>query len=103
MYLAAPFVVLAMLSGRASWRRQVAYLNLAGLVDFAAAIRTGVLSSSGSLGFLAGEVTTDILTELPLSLIPTFAVPSWIKLHLISLLHLHHSAHAQGIGDRMGH
>jgi hypothetical protein len=94
--LAAPFVLLAMLSGKASWRRQVAYLNIAGLVDFAVAVGTGVLSSSGPLGLLAGEVTTDILTELPLSLIPTFAVPAWIVLHLISLLQLHHSAHAQG-------
>jgi hypothetical protein len=35
-----------------------------------------------------GPVTADIMQQLPLSLIPTFAVPAWIVMHVISLLKL---------------
>jgi len=51
--LAAPFVLLAMLRGAPNWPRRVAWLNIAGLVDFAGAIGTGVLTSNSSLGVLA--------------------------------------------------
>jgi len=46
----------------------------------------GVLSGRSPVGLLRGDVTTDVMQELPLSMIPTFAVPFWIILHLISLL-----------------
>jgi len=86
--LAAPFVLLAMIQGRMGWERQVLALNLAGTIDFLVAVGTGVLSASGPLGLLAGEVTTDIMQSLPLSLIPTFAVPLFIIMHIISFLQL---------------
>lgn len=38
----APFVVLAMVRGVATWRRRVAWLNIAGLADFVGAVGTGV-------------------------------------------------------------
>jgi len=86
--LAAPFVLLAMIQGRMGWERQVLTLNLAGMLDFLVAVGTGVLSASGPLGLLAGEVTSDIMQALPLSLIPTFAVPLFIIMHIISFLQL---------------
>lgn len=86
--VAAPFVLLAMLRGAPGWRRRVFWLNIAGLVDFAGAIGTGVLSSNSSLGLLADGRTYVSLGELPLSLVPTFAVPLWIIFHIISLLQL---------------
>jgi hypothetical protein len=86
--IAAPFVLLAILRGAPGWRRRVFWLNIAGLIDFAAAIGTGVLSSNSSLGLLADGRTYVSLGELPLSLIPTFAVPLWIIFHTISLLQL---------------
>jgi hypothetical protein len=86
--LAAPFVVLAMVRGAPTWRRQVAWLNIAGLIDFAAAVGTGVLTSNTSLGVLADGATRASLGTLPLSLVPTFAVPLWIIFHMISLLQL---------------
>ena len=52
------------------------------------AVGGGVLSGSSPIGILRGDVTTDILLELPLSMIPTFAVPFWIVLHIISLIKL---------------
>lgn len=85
---AAPFVLLAMLRGAPTWRRQVAWLNIAGLVDFGAAVGTGVLTSSTSLGLLADGATRASLGALPLSLVPTFAVPLWIIFHVVSLLQL---------------
>jgi hypothetical protein len=90
--LAAPFVLLAMLRGAPTWRRQVAWLNIAGLVDFVVAVGTGVLTSSTSLGLLAEGAPRASLGALPLSLVPTFAVPLWIIFHVISLLQLRSTA-----------
>lgn len=39
---------------------------------------------------------TDILSQLPLSLIPTFAAPFWIVVHMIAPLQLCRA----GYGDR---
>jgi hypothetical protein len=86
--LAAPFVVMAMVRGAPSWRRRVLWLNIAGLVDFAGAVGTGVLTSNTSLGLFATGVPQVSLGALPLSLVPTFAVPLWIILHMMSLLQL---------------
>jgi hypothetical protein len=86
--LAAPFVVLAMVRGAPRWRRQVAWLNVAGLIDFVGAVGTGVLTSNTSLGILADGATRASLGALPLSLVPTFAVPLWTIFHMASLLQL---------------
>jgi hypothetical protein len=56
------------------------------LLDFVGAIGGGVLAGSSPIGILRGDITTDIMQKLPLSLIPTFAVPFWIILHIISLI-----------------
>ncbi len=90
--LAAPFALLAMLRGSPAWPRHVAWLNIAGLIDFVGAIGTGVLTSSSSLGVLAGEASRASMGALPLSLVPTFAVPLWIIFHAISLLQLRRTA-----------
>lgn len=90
--LAAPFVVLAMVRGAPTWRRQVAWLNIAGLLDFIGAVGTGILTSNTSLGLLADGATRASMGALPLSLVPTFAVPLWIIFHTISLLQLRRGA-----------
>jgi hypothetical protein len=84
----APFVVLAISRRTPGWRTQVVLLNVLGLLDFVGAVGGGVLGGSSPIGVLRGDVTTDILLELPLSMIPTFAVPLWIILHIISLIKL---------------
>jgi hypothetical protein len=66
----------------------VVLLNVFGLLDFVGAAGGGVLSGSSPIGMLRGDMTTDILLALPLSMIPTFAVPLWIVLHIISLIKL---------------
>lgn len=93
--VAAPFVLLAMLRDAPTWRRQVLWLNVAGLADFVGAVATGVLASNPSLGFVAEGAARASLAALPLSLVPTFAVPLWIIFHLISLLRLRRMAEAR--------
>jgi hypothetical protein len=61
-------------------------LNILGLLDFVGAIGGGVLAGNSPIGILRGDVASDIMQRLPLSLIPTFAVPFWIVLHIISLV-----------------
>jgi hypothetical protein len=82
----APFVVLVMSRRTPGWRKHIVMLNVLGLFDFVGAIGGGVLAGSSPIGILRGEVTTDIMQKLPLSLIPTFAVPFWIILHIVSLI-----------------
>jgi len=84
----APFVVLAISRRTPGWHRHVILLNVLGLLDFVGAIGGGVLSGRSPIGLLRGDVTTDIMQELPLSMIPTFAVPFWIVLHILSLIKL---------------
>ena len=86
--LAAPFVLQAMNVERRGWERYLFWHNIAGLADFAGAIATGVLSSNSAIGFFASAAPTVSMGLLPLSLIPTFAVPLWIILHMISLIRL---------------
>jgi len=93
--IAAVFVLRAMIDDAPNWRRKVLLLNLAGLLDFAGAIATGILTSNSALGVFAGG---DVghwasMGSMPLGLIPTFAVPLWIVLHLISLLQLRERRH----------
>ena len=90
--LAAPFVLLAVLRRSPTWRRQVLWLNVVGLLDFAGAVVTGVLSSNNSIGVVADGAARVSLGSLPLSLIPTFAVPLWAICHIASLLQLSRTA-----------
>ena len=82
----APFVVVAIARRTPGWQRHVVALNVLGLLDFVGAIGGGVLSGRSPIGLLRGDVTTDVMQELPLSMIPMFPVPFWIILHLISLV-----------------
>ena len=84
----APFVVVSIARRTPGWRTHVVLLNVLGLLDLVTAIGSGVLSGSSPIGALHGPVTTDIMQELPLSLIPTFFVPAWVIMHVISLMKL---------------
>jgi hypothetical protein len=56
-----------------------------GMLDLIVAVSMGVLSSPTPAGILAGPVTTQLLGQFPLSLIPTFFVPLLFIMHLILL------------------
>jgi hypothetical protein len=59
--------------------------NVLGSLDLVLAVTLGVLASRTPIGILAGDVTTRLMGQFPLSLIPTFFVPLLLILHLISL------------------
>jgi hypothetical protein len=59
--------------------------NVLGSLDLVLAMSLGVLSSATPVGVLAGDVTTRLMGEFPLSLFPTFIVPLLLIFHLISL------------------
>jgi hypothetical protein len=82
----APFVVLSISRRTSSWQKHVVLLNVLGLLDFIGAIGGGVLSGDSPIGILRGDVTANVMQQLPLSMIPTFAVPFWIILHIVSLI-----------------
>jgi hypothetical protein len=95
--VAAVCVLHATLVGAPDWPRRVWWLNVAGLLDFAGAIGTGVLTSNTTLGLFASDVPRADLGALPLSLIPTFAVPLWTIVHVISLLQLRRGGTRVGV------
>jgi hypothetical protein len=59
--------------------------NVLGSLDLVLAVSLGVLASRTPIGILAGDVSTRLMGQFPLSLIPTFFVPLLLILHLISL------------------
>jgi hypothetical protein len=74
-------------------RGRFVFWNLLGVTDLVMAVTLGVLSSEGPAGILVRNgLTTRVVTELPLSLIPTFGVPLFLILHSIVL--------AQGARER---
>jgi hypothetical protein len=56
-----------------------------GITDLVMAVSLGVMSSPTRMGILHPPISTDIMTTLPLSLIPTFAVPLLLIFHIISI------------------
>jgi hypothetical protein len=59
--------------------------NLLGSLDLVTAVSLGVLASATPVGVLAGDATTRLMGQFPLSLIPTFFVPLLLIFHLIAL------------------
>jgi hypothetical protein len=60
--------------------------NLLGVLDLVLAVSLGVLTSASPVGILAGDVSTRLMGQFPLSLIPTFFVPLLLIFHLICLI-----------------
>ena len=66
----------------AAWVRRT---NIAGLADFAIAIGTGLLSAPGVAQLLAADRPNELINLYPLVLIPVFAVPVFIGVHILSI------------------
>ena len=82
--LSAPFVARAMLRGTISAGGLRRWQN-AGILDLVVAVTAGVLCAPGKTGILAHGTTTRLMGLLPMSLIPTFAVPLLVIFHLICI------------------
>jgi hypothetical protein len=82
---AAPFLARRTASKTGSWQGALIAWNIFGMVDLLVAVSLGVLTSPSPLGVLAGATTSAPMATFPLSLIPTFLVPFYFMLHLITL------------------
>ena len=80
----APFVAIY-LAGNAERKASFIAWQLLGMLDLVTAVTLGVLASPAPVGILGHGVTTEAMTVLPLSVIPTFAVPLLLILHMISI------------------
>ncbi len=59
--------------------------NIFGLIDLISAITVGILYSNSSIGILNKEtVNTSFMVSFPVNIIPTFFVPFFILLHLLT-------------------
>jgi hypothetical protein len=84
--LAAIPLALGLSSGAVWVKKGWVAWNIFGLLDLVSAVSLGILYSGSRLGILAGPGhTTQLMVELPRSLIPTFLVPLFILLHLLAL------------------
>jgi hypothetical protein len=85
--LALPVAYLLYTGATAARRTAVAW-NALGLEDFTIAIGMGILTSPGPLQLILPDVPNAQLGTFPTVMIPTFAVPSSILLHALSLRQL---------------
>lgn len=84
--LAAPFIGAVLIAGRPVSSRRLIAFNGLGLLDFAVAVTLGTLTNATPIGVLAGAVASNPVTMFPRNLIPTFAVPMFVILHVITLI-----------------
>src|SRR6516165_7927450 len=75
------------------WKRPFPYRtfvvwNVLGVLDLVTAVSLGVLASATPVGALAGDVTTRLMGQFPLSLVPTFFVPLLLIFHLICFIRI---------------
>jgi len=75
-------------AGAPAARRVAMAWNILGLVDFAIAIGIGILSAPGPLQVIIPDRPNALIGTFPTVMIPAFAVPSSILLHVLSLRQL---------------
>ena len=97
----APLVAWVISSRTVLPKKTFVFWSVLGMLDLVAAVTLGILSSASPLGILAGEVTTELMGRFPLSLIPTFFVPLFLILHLVSLIRLARGPVESGSEDRL--
>jgi len=91
--LTAPLVAYAYFKRTAGARPLAIAWNLFGILDLIVAVGMGVLSGPGPLQLFVTDPSTERLTLFPLVLIPVFAVPLSVLLHLFSLRRLLQERH----------
>jgi hypothetical protein len=83
--IAAPVVAYAVARGYAVSRGLTIAWNIAGIGDLAVAVAAGFLSTPGLYQRLSLDAPNTLISAYPLVMIPLFAVPLSIFLHVISL------------------
>jgi hypothetical protein len=83
--LLAPIVALAYSRDPQRHSQTVLVWNLFGIADLIVAIGTGFLTSPSPLQLFAFDHPNQLISAFPLVLVPTFAVPLAVLVHVISL------------------
>ena len=94
----APVVAVAYARSPEGATRSVRLWNLLGIADLVVAVTMGFLTSPSPLQIAAFDRPSELVAVFPLSLIPVFAVPLSILLHIASL---HKLRQAQDTEERM--
>jgi len=84
----APIIAWAHTRYRHTTARAVAIWNVLGITDLAVAVATGFATGLSPLQMAAFDHPNSLITAFPLVLIPTYLVPLWIVLHIVSLAKL---------------
>jgi hypothetical protein len=84
----APVVGLVYARGAESGERLVRAWNAFGILDLVVAVGTGFMTSPSPLQLLSFEAPNELISAFPLVMVPVFAVPISILLHLMSLMKL---------------
>ena len=86
--LLAPLVAIAYARGANGREMLVRAWNVLGLADLVVAVTTGFLTSPSSFQMLAFEAPNKLIAAFPLVMVPVFAVPLAVILHVASLAKL---------------
>jgi hypothetical protein len=86
--LLAPIVALGYARGRSAAERRVLAWNVFGLLDLVVAVTTGFLTSPSPFQLLSLDAPNQLISAFPLVMVPAFAVPLSVLLHLASLAKL---------------
>jgi hypothetical protein len=99
--LLAPIVALAYARNPQGSTGLVIAWNILGIADLVVAVTTGFITAPSPLLPFVGQPTSELMSVLPLVVIPTFAVPLSILLHLASLLKLRRAVRRTESGHKM--
>jgi hypothetical protein len=87
--LAAPFVAMTYARGAPNREALVYVWNVLGLLDLVVAVSMGFLTSPSPIQILSLNAPNELISAFPLVMIPVFAVPASVLLHIVSLIKLH--------------
>ncbi len=82
----APWIARSVNTSKGGQRAIV--FNLFGLLDLIVAVGLGIVTSPGRLHVFHTTPTSQLATNFPLALVPTFLVPLAFTIHVVSLLQL---------------
>jgi hypothetical protein len=80
----AAFATVKVSQRKTGWQVSARWVIYMGLVDFAVAVATGLLSAAGYLRLYEGEVSAHLMTGYPMVMFPIFIVPAFIILHILA-------------------
>ena len=85
---------------RPGGRRLAIIFNLFGLTDLVVAIGLGIMTNTGPAQVFHTTPTSELATQFPLALVPTFLVPLAFVLHFVSLWQLFGLTWVREVGVR---